>query len=433
MVAAGCTGCSPTVSPADAGQDAAADIAVDVNATDSPIVEAAPCTPEPQPAYVPAGWVPYDDYAPCTGLYIPTDVSQLPAPITWMACESSWGVPGCRRIDLNWGPPIADGAYTDTDARVDATNHVIVMTSRDYAGAMGSLDHRVNFVADADGPVYAAIMATQPGHFLPNVYHFAPSFTPPRWLWGVTEYSKFDTNGYIAGTIPQLKPSTHGHYSSGAPPYSVGDLGVLQGLTLLDFTTGAPLAVVKGSLAVLSPWPFGSYLFAQGTGGLINDVERWDLDAGSVDFINYSFDPSHPAGGLGTDGVDMVWIEAHGPPSDIYSWSTADYWTSPYATNPATITPRRLTAELPDALLGVPVIVGCGMAAFVNDNGLRIVRISDGSFWMVPNVNGSPVVNWQQALAVTCTEVFVRVAFSGPVVTMARVAVASLGAPSPPQ
>ncbi len=109
--------------------------------------------------------------------------------------------------------------------------------------------------------------------------------------------------------------------------------------------------------------------------------------------------------------------------------TTSDYWTSPYVTDPSQLKPRRLTSEVANAIGGPPVAVGCGMAANDNGHGLRIIRVSDGSSWFLPDVSGW---DWQRPLAMTCNEVFVRVAISGPIYTMARVAIATLGPGSAP-
>lgn len=245
----------------------------------------------------------------------------------------------------------------------------------------------------------------------------------------MVENNGFSSEGYIAGTVGKLAPTGHGRYLFGSPWYGVGDLGVLQNNTLLDFTTGSPIANIKGTLPMSFDWMFHDHVFWQGNSGRANDIGRWDPDGGAIDFINYNFDPDHAAADFGTNGVDMVWLEGHGPPSDTSFWTTADWWTAPYVTDPSKIVPRRLRSESPGAILGSPIAVGCGFGAFDNPWGVRVVRLSDGWSWQLANTSGW---GWQQALAFSCTELFLKVAVAGPIYTMARVSLASLGPGVPP-
>jgi hypothetical protein len=383
---------------------------------------------------VPSGWVPYDDYAACSGLYVPTNSSQLPPPVTWQPCEAAAGVGGCRRINLDWAPlPWQPG--TDADAALDANGNVILLTSRPYGDATGAIDHEFTIVAGPDGPVYAALLATQPKAYRPYVF-VPPTFAPPRWIFLVLENDSFNTSGYIAGTLGSLRPTAHGHFP-GYETVVVGDLGVLGVgsnalVTLFDFDSGAKVLDIKTpSLSMSYEWMFRSNIFWQGNSGYVDDVGRWDIEAGAVDFINYGFDPNHGAMALGTDGTDMVWLEVHGmnPDAGPYVPATTDHWTSPYVTRSQDLQPRRLRSEPPPASVGNPIAVGCGRAAYATLVGLRILRLSDGWSWFVPDTNGW---TWQQVLAMTCTELFARVTFTGPVTTIARVSFDQLGPGIPP-
>lgn len=429
LAGGGCGACtSDPGRPDAAGPDATTDAMPDVR--DANVVETAPCQPAPRPSYVPAGWVRYDDYAPCSGLYIPTDVSQLPTPVQWQDCEPAAGVSGCKRIKFDWTPAtVPNGAYTDADAARDSNGNIIILTSRSISDSNGKIAYNYNIVATSDGTIITALLATQPYQYLPTVY-LPPTFQPPRWIFQVIENYGFNSEGYIAGTVNELHPSAHGRYQFGAPWYGVGDLGVLQNNSLLDFTTGSLIANVKGALPMSFDWMFHTHVFWQGNSGRIADIGRWDPDGGAIDFINYNFDPNHAAADFGTDGVDMVWLEAEGPSADTSFWTTADWWTAPYVTEPSKIQRRRLRSESPNAILGVPIAVGCGYAAYMTGPGLRVVRLSDGWSWFLATSWGEGGAGWayQQALALSCTELFASIAAAGPIYTMARVPLASLGA-----
>ena len=97
-VAAACGACGDSpAAPTDAGADAGADAEADArDARDEP----KPCIPQERPAYVPDGWVPWDGFTGCSGMYAPTKDSELPAPFEWEPCDSQVAQPpvGCRQL-----------------------------------------------------------------------------------------------------------------------------------------------------------------------------------------------------------------------------------------------------------------------------------------------------------------------------------------------
>jgi hypothetical protein len=363
---------------------------------------------------------------------VATDKSQLPAPVTWQACEPSAGVGDCRRIAIDWAGQgqLPSQIFIDADAAIDSNGNVVLITSRPFGDGHGKVDHVIDLVASPDGPVLVSVLATQLSSYFPFVF-VPPTFTPPRWVLLVLENGAENTSGYLAGTLNSLSPTVHGRFT-GPHTEVVGDLGVLDissnaFVTLLDFDSGVKALDIKSpSLPMSYEWMFRSSIFWQGNSGWFANVGRWTPDAGSIDFISFGSDPNQAALALGTDGTDMVWFEGHGMSTDAgpYVNATMDYWTSPYVTDPSKLQPRRLRSEMPPATTGNPVAVGCGRAAYATLNGLRIVRLSDGWSWFVPNATGW---NWQQVLAMTCNELFVRVYISGPINTMARVPFDQLG------
>jgi hypothetical protein len=103
--------------------------------------------------------------------------------------------------------------------------------------------------------------------------------------------------------------------------------------------------------------------------------------------------------------------------------------TAPYVTDGAAVVKRRLRSEYPDGFLVSPFTVGCGYAAHYIDLGdgkrvgARIVRLADGTSWTLVTPLTGPV--FQDALAVTCTELFARVAI-GAETQVARIRLDSL-------
>jgi hypothetical protein len=258
----------------------------------------------------------------------------------------------------------------------------------------------------------------------------APAISAQRWIIQVVENLSSSGGGYVGGTTLNVGPTTHGHFGGGSHAAVVGNLGILDIKTntfvsLLDFDTGNKLLDIQASSLPMSfERMFLDQVYWQGNSGRVNDVGRWTADAGAIEFVNYGFDPNHAAGDLGTDESNMVWLEGHGAQTDAGPYTTMDYWTSPFAAEPAQLQPRRLRSELTTSILGTPIAVGCGFASYANGYGVRVIRINDGWSWYLANVTGWA---WNQALAVTCGELFVRVAISGPIYTLARVPLNQLG------
>jgi len=425
-----CNACGTRPASSDAG-DAAPDIAAIPDARP----DVPPCTPSPRPSYVPDGWIPYDDFAPCSGLYVPTDASQLPPPIAWEDCSVPSGVAGCRRVHVDWSP-VPTQMFLDVDVAVDKQGNAVAITSRDYGNANGKLDHRFDLVAAVDGPVYSAILSTVPSIYTTTTY-IPPAFAPPRWIMRILVSDYYPNGGYIAGTTSSVAPTSFGRFTDNRDHSEiVGAIGILDisnnaAISLRAFDSGTQLlSISTPSLPMSFESTFDSVVFWQGDSWRVADVGRWDMDAGAVDFINYGFDPNHSAGCLGTDGKDMVWMEGHGPETDAAFWSSADYWTSPYATNSSQLQPRRLRSAAPNSVGNTRIAVGCGYAFAIDYGVMKIIRISDGSAWLFPNAANPYKWAWVQALAINCKEAFVEIQ-EGWVGTMARLDLGQLGAPVP--
>lgn len=412
----------------DASQDAARDAVPDV----------VPCVPRPRPSYVPQGWVPWDKFVPCSGMYVPTSAADLPPPLQWEDCGPNVSPPvsGCQRIA---NPPNISGR-----AGVVAPNgaQVDLIVAEGYTGYR---DHNTILTADVTGNVHSALMSTwvDMGAFGEGYsvgLALVQSMALPFWI-GLVQNLAWGghTEGYVAGRTSSIAPDVAQRFWDGeSHDFIIGQPGILhyggpRGLELLDFDTGAFAVAVPNpaqSSGVGNTFAHfeGGDLFMFGSAGRLALQRRWRRDSGTVDFIGY-YDPDHGAGDLGTDGVDMVWLESHGPKTQSAFWTTADYWTSPYANEKKDLVPRRLRSEIPNVLAGDVIKVGCGRAALVTAYGLRVVRLSDGWSWFLPTDGKG--WSWVTALGVTCTHVYVRVGYKA-ATWLARLPVASLGAGDPP-
>ncbi len=429
----GCSGCSPGT-PAGSS-DASSD--VDAAASDAK-EEPKPCTPKPRPSFVPDGWRPLDEYRPCSGLYVPTKVGELPAPPVWESCGAEVDPPiaGCERIAVD---PASKGYIGSTDASLDGNGDVHVLFSREYA------DRQLLLVASAKGEVYSALMVAQPKDYgvaaapLQSIY-------APRWLLDVVDMTTKKLDGFVGGTFGEVGPTVTHTFVSNNSPLDRGLVVGLPGILLLENNASLKLLDFddpsKALADVITPTQsngisnsfvmfHGSSLFWFGNTGRLGIQRRWDSDTGPVDFINYN-DPNHGAGDLGTDGKDMVWVESHGPQISNALWTTADYWTSPHVKDKKDLKPRRLRSEIPNVLGGKHVKVGCGRAALnTGGGGLRVVNVSDGSSWFLPDSKKTGW-GWVEPLQLTCEYLYARVGYAGPTVTIARFPFATLGPADPP-
>ena len=409
-----------------------ADASIEADAADTRD-EPKPCTPKPRPSYVPDGWRPFDEYRPCSGLYVPTTPEGLPASPVWESCGADVDPPlaGCERIAVD---PTSTG-WTATDVSGDGNGGILVLTSREFT------TYQVFLVADIAGKVYSAIMASDMGRYA-LTYELLQSINGARWLMNVVDMLGKRTDGFVGGTTADVSPRITWKQDVGENGEVIGPPGIMHmtnnaQLELLDFNDPSKKLVDIITPAqdneLLNSFPMfhGDSLFWFGNSGRMAAQRRWDADTGPVDFINYN-DPDHGAGDLGTDGKDMVWIEAHGPALYNSFWTTADYWTSPYVKDRKDLNPRRLRSEIPNILAGDHVKVGCGRGSLNNGLGLRVVDLTTGGSWFLPSASKKTGWTWVQPLLLTCDYLYGRVSYRGQHITIARFPFTALGPATPP-
>jgi hypothetical protein len=151
--------------------------------------------------------------------------------------------------------------------------------------------------------------------------------------------------------------------------------------------------------------------------------------------LGFGEDITSGAADFGTDGRDMVWTEASGRTAPGEPWSRIDIMTAPYTHLPELIGPtiekRRLRSE--QSFGDAPFVVACERAAHaVGMSGVRMVRLTDGQSWMLPNAPSDDGTSWQVTapLAVTCDELIVRLRRDGEH-QVARIPFSTLGPGEP--
>ena len=133
-------------------------------------------------------------------------------------------------------------------------------------------------------------------------------------------------------------------------------------------------------------------------------------------------------GGLGTDGVDMVWLEGQRPTGAPGVFAARSIDSAPFTTEPSVLQPRLLRAWPGEQLDTIyPPAVGCGHAAFVDPSTytLIVVRLQDGAGWSIRSPAGN-TYSWNLPLAITCSEVFAQAGEN-----IRRFPLASLPTPDP--
>lgn len=418
----GCAGCSPSLPSAlDAGTDSPANEAwPDVVA----VPESGPnCKPLPEPPDLPMGWELDTSYSACCGFYKPKTQSAFPPPIQWGTCDGNARPIGmdCRQMVSSWPPDSFGTSFGNASGSV-RNGEAWLFIQR--ATAKGTY----NVIAPADGAAAYALLVTR--WQLCNV--FAPSLNGPLFAVYVKDYLGLDQGGGLAGDVDGSRRMMHrsGDTASGSA-YVPAALGVAQlgvkDIRLIDWSgvDDGPITTrvaENGRDMVVTTWASDT-LFWNASNGYDSKIRFWTKGGTAKDFIAYGPSIDHGAGDLGTDGVDMVWVEGITVNRTMLApYDTADYYTSPFTADPAKLKPRRLRSDSYRVLAYAPV-VGCGYAARKEGTSLRIVRIADGSSWLLPS--NAPWW-WGDALAITCNEVFAFVSV-GTSYNVARVKLSSLG------
>ena len=171
-------------------------------------------------------------------------------------------------------------------------------------------------------------------------------------------------------------------------------------------------------------------------------VKIWTEQDGTQTLVGHSGDDSTGWANPGSDGKDLVWIQGEGRKPDDPVFPIRWIMTSKFSTNPAEIKPRRLIPWASD-YIGTgsgSSLVGCGYGVFkyvlgetisADKTGLIIVRLSDGVSWTLESPSLVPPDRWQQAIAITCNELFAT--YTGArMYTIRRVRLDSLGPGTPP-
>jgi hypothetical protein len=391
-----------------------------------------------------AGWNYYPVLDPTCQLYVPSSTAQLPPPIQWQPCSDviPSGV-ACREMQYDWQAPQSGHIDPASIAAVQPDGGVALSISRFFNSG---LIYRT--VADADGPVRSAILEL-PSTTLctlgsdtslreSRIAYTAlatpvPSQQSQAWSAG------------IGGSIDDLTPRVFQQDKDFVSrQYVAGNMAFLEwgpGLPLFSWTDGTEFDSLSnpeaGATVAGSPAEFlfsGNALFF----AVYSEIYRvavYTQAGGIAELIAAGGDTTRSSFDLGTDGHDLVWAEGTQASSQF---SNVAWMTSPFTTSEAAVQRRQLRIESPPYCTGTSFVVGCGYAAqcaYGSEGpqvGVRLVRLSDGQSWPLLTQNGVDPWIWSEPIAITCSELFVRVETPGDF-NVARVRIDSLGPGEPPQ
>jgi hypothetical protein len=292
--------------------------------------------------------------------------------------------------------------------------------------------------ADADGSVHAALLQTK---FL-NCSLGYPSIHAERWTLTLFEFENPKGGGLLGGDLSTLGPRLAIHlspttaHSAYAGPQSILDL-TAAGFTFEQYAwdTGARLPNLW-SAAQDNGLQQGIPVFAKGATFWPSDNLRYQKtkvytpSGGVRDLLTAGMSTTRGYDDFGTDGTDMVWIDAAGRTTETGPFDTLTITTAPFTTDPSQITPRRVRTEAGPGFGASHFLVGCGYAVRSTGVYIRVVRLSDGVSWKLSNQLTDPW-GWSEPVAVSCTELFATVQIPG-ATRLARVRLDSLGPGIPP-
>ena len=320
------------------------------------------------------------------------------------------------------------------------------------------IDYRI--VAEADGPVRTAFLNVKPVN--KGCTPGEKSINNGRYLFrmlGDTSDGPLyapngpDVEGVLGGLVGEFPPTAV--LKLPADPHlladwAASDTWIVQAKDLYTawswdlkeshtiYDPGADPDHLPGS----TMFPMGQEVLIQVGDGLPAGVMTWNLQDGIRPLIRWYGDATQGAGNFATDGKDMVWTYVAGQYLGGANYQTMSVMTAPFTTDQAqaTATARRVRSDV-KGFEGDGWTVGCGYAARAPglgsplNNALYIVRLSDGVSWMLPGVLGMPRLDWDNALGITCDDIFVEV-FEQTTTTsterIMRIRLDSLGPGTPP-
>ncbi len=435
VLAYGCSSDSGTTAPAtDAG-----DSTYDADQSNAHWIDgnSADYDPTPPPG-LPDGWDLERTYDKHCGIYVPHDSTRLPPPVAWEACPATAQPAGiqCNWMKVDWDSSSTSQPGGADTASVTASGNVLLNAYRNVKP-----NWSYTLIAEADGPVRNAVLNTNPTACIAA----RPRSTDGRYTMTITEHAYDLGGGLFAGSTEQLLPTYSLHlsqsnvHSAYAAPFAVLDFTRDFAFDQYSWTSGAPLGTLwsasmdKGAQQAVPVFASSSMVWGADYSGVFK-IHAYSVGGTVVDLLSAGADANHGYDDPGTDGKDLVWIYAQAANRVNYDdpFDTYTIMTSPFATDPTKLAPRRLRTEQGPVFGDEQFVVGCGYAARTNMQHVRVVRLADGVSWTLDNPSSPDVWGWTRPLAMTCDELFAIAYAPGVGQRVVRVRLDSLGTGLPP-
>lgn len=404
-------------------------------------------TPQPCPGW--PGWdtwheVPYSNVRGC----VPATRDDLPSPLGWTACSLDSGFnTGCRELDIPWAWSYRP--FAGAEAKVEAEGVTLGLLA---IAAEEPDPWSMHLYQRADGPTLSAYLDRREASDLGDwtrVWSSSISGTGNgHHIFGYSENAQEDIRQYfLGGSLSDFRPrvlyerpaaSFTKTFSSGKSFFALWDAGAVE---VADWPTGTATTVATsgqfggqlGLVSIMGDFMVFTASFYPYDGRLV----AFTPERGAYPFIEHSGGGFHSFSGFNTDGTDMVWIHSQGKDDSQSDWHQRDIMTAAHTEEAAAVQPRRLRSY-PEPFYSqtAPFAVGCGHAAISYVPGHVIVlRLSDGYSWELP-VSACAAGDWttwcsMEPIALTCDELFFVRRTKG-AVNVARVELAALGTPTPP-
>jgi len=379
-------------------------------------LEAAPAEP-PRPAAPPSrrfeSWPRWTGWSEQCPFHIAPQHA-LPASPRWAPCSAAGvAAPACRSLVVDGPHGEAHALAVAPLARVTSTGRVL-LSFTELAAA-----YKRWIVADADGPVHAAI--AQPRHPGPRCTLVESGLRDDRAAWlvrgdGSSAVSSSRADALVTFAFDDRAPRViFQNHDAVVSNWVAGERFLVRSAAPARRAeayapSGEFLATLHDPradpehlpLAGNPPLVEGDAVFFEVGDSRTRALHAFDGRT-TRPLLRWPLTDARAAGNLGSDGRVLVWTEGRAPLGDG-RYQRTEVMTSPIATDPGALRPRRVAVD-PNALIGAaPFTVGCQRAAHWTPEGLLLVHLETGQSTTLPAPTNA---RWGRPLAVTCDELFV--------------------------
>lgn len=382
------------------------------NTPDDPIVPTEDgCNPR-RPEQVPTSWVPFTEFDCDAPLWHPTSREDLPPPIEWEPCPVVAAEPECQSMKVTW--PHRGGAISLQSAL--AGDRLLFLRS---SGTLDVASHMM-IVADADGPVHFAFVATRniddglrvtPAGLAEDGRAGVELHSGPFGTW--SDYGENQALVLMNPADMTLSLFRHEQLSTWVGwhvggPYAVrlavggqrADVFLLDSGKEYYFGSSAD---DQDSLQIGTPVIRGGAVFMSMGNLRYSGVRVFTPDHGTRDFIRWPGDNQQGAIKFGTDGADMVWTHGTQHPDGEGVYAEKSIMTAPFTVDSGSVAGRRLASDATHGY-GRTFVVGCGRAAHNPDGDyIEVLSLADGKAWRLDVQVGFGL---RQPIALTCEHLY---------------------------